>query len=145
MKDFSLHKKETDPNFALLVQLWPLVFLWRWPKSKKIRSSGEKFRLLGFPIISKSKLYLLSPFQENHDSVWNIWAILARRKDRVTNQRVRIKIWQNFCKFIKIFCLQHFPVLQLYITKDISEKIWLDFKVWLLFLVLCQQFWKIMS
>ena len=37
---------------------------WRWLKFKKISSSGEKRQTLGYPNMSKSRLYLLSPFWE---------------------------------------------------------------------------------
>ena len=33
----------------------------------------------------------------------NIWAFFARKRGRVTNQRVRIKIWQNFVNLYKHF------------------------------------------
>ena len=34
---------------------------------------------------------------------FNIWALFARKQGRVTNQRVRIKIWQNFVNLWKHF------------------------------------------
>ena len=79
----------------------------------------------------------------------NIWAIFARKQGGVTSQRAKIEVWQNlfhqhssFQLPIKKFCFQHFPVLRLYITKDISEKFNPDFQVWLLFLVPRLHFWK---
>ena len=61
LKDSNFHQKETDPKFAFLVQLWLPIFPWRWPKSKKIISGEEKRQPLGYPNMSKSSLYLLSP------------------------------------------------------------------------------------
>ena len=42
--------------------------------------------------------------RKNTITLCNIWAIFARKQGRVTNQSVRIKIWQNFenCKIILV-------------------------------------------
>ena len=41
--------------------------------------------------------------QKNTITFSNIWAIFPRKQGRVTNQRVRIKIWQNFVNLLKNF------------------------------------------
>ena len=64
---FELLWKRTDPQCALLVQHWSPVFPWRWPKSKKIITSSKKLQPLGYPNMSKPRLYLLSPFREKYD------------------------------------------------------------------------------
>ena len=56
--------------------------------------SAEKLLSLGYPIMSKSRLYHHSPLGENLITFCNIWAIFSRKKCGVTRQRVRIKIWQ---------------------------------------------------
>ena len=90
---FELSQKRGGSKFSLLVQLWPLVFPWRWPKSKKIRSSGEKLQLLGHANMSKSRLYLLSPFQEKQDYYLLYLGFFAMKQVRITNQGIRIKTW----------------------------------------------------
>ena len=42
--------------------------------------------------------------------------------NRVGSQIKGLQTWAKFCKYVKTFWVQHFPVLQLWITKDISEK-----------------------
>ena len=84
---------------AQSLQFWSSldpVSPWRWLKSKKISSSWEKLQPLDYPNMSKSRLYLVSPFQENTITFCNIWAIFARKQGRDTNQKIKIKIWQNF-------------------------------------------------
>ena len=39
--------------------------------------------------------------QKNTITFSNIWVIFARKQGRVTNQRVRIKIWPNFVNLLK--------------------------------------------
>ena len=92
-----------DPKFALLVPLWPPVSPWRWPILKKIRSSGENFSYL--PIqICQNQVSISSPVhRKNTITFCNIWALFAWKRGRVTNQRVRIKIWQNFVNLYKHF------------------------------------------
>ena len=41
--------------------------------------------------------------RKNTITLSNIWAIFARKQCRVTNQKVRIKIWQNFVNLQKHF------------------------------------------
>ena len=92
-----------DRKFALLVQLWPPDFPWRWPKSKKISSSGEKLQPLVYLNMAKSRLYSSLLFRKNTIIICNIWANFARKQGRVTNKRVSIKIWQNFVNLLKHF------------------------------------------
>ena len=103
MKDSSFYEKETDPKFALFVQRWPHVSHRRWLKSEKINSGGEKLQLLGYSNISKSRLYSFPLSRKNMITSCNIFPIFARKQIRVTDQRVRIKIWQNFVNLLKIF------------------------------------------
>ena len=78
-----------------LNQLWLPVSPWKWPKSRKISNDAEKLQPLGYPNMLKSSLYLLFLFGKNTFTFCNIWANFAGKQDRVTSQRVRIKIWQN--------------------------------------------------
>ena len=48
---------------------------------------------MGYPNMSKSRIYLLSPSRENTIVFCIIYAILGRKHGGVTSQRVRIKIW----------------------------------------------------
>ena len=41
----------------------PAVTPWRWRKSKKVNVGKEKLQPLGYPYMSKTRLYLLSPFR----------------------------------------------------------------------------------
>ena len=54
---------------------------------------GKKPQALGSPNMSKSRLYLLSPFQEKHDYFLQYLGYYAGKQGSVTNQRVKIKIW----------------------------------------------------
>ena len=78
----------------------------------------------------------------------NIWAIFAKKQGRVTNQRVRIKIWQilyyphnswsTFCKKILV------PIFFSFVAIDHKGNFNfnLDFQIWVLFLVPCLHFFK---
>ena len=46
-KDSSFHEKETDPKFALLVQLWTPISPWKWPKLKRYNQWCGKTSVTG--------------------------------------------------------------------------------------------------
>ena len=57
--------------------------------------------------MSNARLYLSFPLsRKNTITFCNIWAIFARKQGRTTNQRVRIKLWQNFVNSLKLLVLK---------------------------------------
>ena len=93
LKDSSIYRNGTNPNLALLAQLWPLFSSWR---SKKISNNAEKHQPLSYAYISKWSIYLLSPFRKKYDYFMQYFYqdISTRKKGGVISQRGRIKIWQ---------------------------------------------------
>ena len=82
----------------ILLQLWPLISPQRWPKSKKDKQWWGKISTIR---LSKYvKIFHLS--RKNVITFCYIWAIFARKQGRVTNQKVRSKIWQNFINLLNI-------------------------------------------
>ena len=92
-----------------------------------------------------AKIKALSPFLfwgENTITLCIIWTILeesrAGRQIRESESNFDISFLTHATPGtlpVKTFCFQHFPVLLLPITKDVSERFDLDFQVCMLFLV----------
>ena len=110
LNDSSFNKKEMHPNLALLVQLWPPVSPWRWLKSKKI---GKIFSYWAIQIFQNQGSISSLLSRKNTITISNIWAIFTRKQGRGKNQRVRIKIWQNFVNLLK-----HFPTFSSFAAID---------------------------
>ena len=140
LKDLSIYGKETDPNLALLVQLWPLFSSWRWPKSKIISSSAEKRQPLCYPNMTKWCPYLLSPFRENTITFCNIWNIFTRKKGGITSQTEIWQIlfhphdsWSTSCE--KKFRSNIFQFCGYRSQRTFQKNFNPDFQIWLVFLV----------
>ena len=100
LKDSSFHKKEMDQKFAKFTTSFSL----RMPKIEKDKHKWGKTSAIWLSKYVKIKTLSPLPFPEkNTITICNISAIFARKQGRVTNQRVRIKIWQNFADLFKHF------------------------------------------
>ena len=66
--------KRDGPKVSTFGPTLTLFSSWRWPKSKKISSSAEKFQSLSYPNMSKKSLYLISIFRESY---WLLSAIFG--------------------------------------------------------------------
>ena len=53
----------------------------------------KKLQPLGYPILSKSRLYLLSHFREKYDYFLHYLGYFWQQKDGVTIEKFRINIW----------------------------------------------------
>ena len=88
MKNSNFYGNGRYPKFAFLVQLWPPVSPWRWPKSKKkLLFRGKSFSHRAIQI------------SLNQDPIsiafCTILAIFGRKLAKIRSQRVRIKIWNS--------------------------------------------------
>ena len=70
--------------------------------------------------MSKSRIFLLSPFQKKTITICNIWTIFARKQGRVTYQRVKVIDYKGyFRKLLTGFSsLAAFLVLRLHFWKN---------------------------
>ena len=57
-------------------------FLWRWPKSKKRSNRARKLQPLSYWNMSKSRLYLLSPFLEKYDYFLHYLGYFSQERER---------------------------------------------------------------
>ena len=57
-------------------------FLWRLPKSKKRGNRARKRQPLGYRNMSKSRLYLLSPFLEKYDYFLHYLGYFSQERER---------------------------------------------------------------
>ena len=123
MKDLSYFRKGTDLKFALSVQLWQPVPLWRWlkwqGKTSAIRlSKYVKIKVLSplfFPGKTDYFLHYLGYF----------WQELERGLKSKGRSKFGIPCFNHTILGqlpVKNIWFQHFPILRLYVTKDISER-----------------------
>ena len=91
-KILDFYENETDPKFALLVQLWTLVTSWRWPKSKEINPFPEKTLTIKLFKYVKIKALSSLPFPGRNTIFNTICANFGRKQGEITLLRHRIKI-----------------------------------------------------
>lgn len=115
--------------------VWCPVSPCRWPKLKKLNHYLKKLKQSGSPNMSKPQLFS-SPFFGKNRITFYPFALFLPFLLFLARNRVGSQVRGSKSKFdIAIFsyiipgqlklqkvCFQHFPLLHLWVTKDISEK-----------------------
>ena len=52
LKNLNFDRNGRCPKFGRLIQLWSQFTPWRWPKSRKIKTSRTKIQPMGYPNLS---------------------------------------------------------------------------------------------
>ena len=52
LKNLNFDRNGRYPKFGRLIQLWSQFTPWRWPKSRKIKTSRTKIQPMGYPNLS---------------------------------------------------------------------------------------------
>ena len=91
------YKKETDPKFVVLVQLWqPIFFPEDSQNRKRYEVVGKNFSYYAIQICQNQGSISSPLSKKNTITIWNIWAIFARKQGRVTNKGLEPKFDKIF-------------------------------------------------
>ena len=135
LKNSNFCGKETNPKFALFVQLWPPDSSPKMAEIKKVNGRAEKLQPSGYPNISKSRLYLLSPFREKYNYILHYLGYFWHETGRGHKSK-----GQGYFDITQLIpgqlLVKKFPLSSF---AAIGHK---RFQVWLLFLVPSLNVWK---
>ena len=149
LKNSRLYGNNSDPKFALSVQLWLPVSAWRWPESKKKIYSGKALTI-GLSEYIKSKALSPFPFKKKIQLLFSLFGLLLAGKKtwssvEESESKFDIPYWslaipgQPNVKNV-VPALSSFAAIG---TKEYSSvKFNPYFHVWLLVWLPRQQFWK---
>ena len=123
MKDLSYFRKGTDLKFALSVQLWQPVPLWRWLKWQGKTSAIRLSKYVKIKVLSP----LLFPGKTDYflHYLGYFWQELERGLKSKGQSKFGIPCFNHMILGqlpVKNIWFQHFLILRLYVTKDISER-----------------------